>query len=468
MINIPGCPAHPDWITQILVALATGRTSDIALDELQRPQTFFKTFTQTGCTRVQFYEYKQSTMSFGEGTRTGCLFYEFGCRGPMTHSPCNRILWNRQSSKTRAGQPCYGCTEPEFPHFDLAPGTVFKTQKVAGVIPKEVGPAPRSSPTWPTPPRPGSPRRSGPKKTCSWSSHVAHDQTDPDKFWRTSLMTALDLHVSPLGRVEGDLDVRVTIEDGVVTSAWTEAAMFRGFEIILRGKDPQAGLIVTPRICGICGGSHLYKSAYALDTAWGTHLPPNATLIRNIAQALRDAAVHPAVLLRAVRHRPDQQELRQVDDVRRGRPPLRALRRHQLPEGCGAVPEAGRGLRDLRWAVAALQLHGARRRDGRPDAVRCHPLDRDPGELEGQLARVRPAGLQHRPLAGEQDLGRRSGLGRRKRVAVQQRHGVLHPLLPRRRPGQVRPGRGQLHLHGHLLRPVAVPATRPSKAATRR
>ena len=98
-------------------------------------------------------------------------------------------------------------------------------------------------------------------------------------------MTSMDLHVSPLGRVEGDLDVRVTIEDGVVTSAWTEAAMFRGFEIILRGKDPQAGLIVCPRICGICGGSHLYKACYALDTAWSTHVPRNATLIRNIAQA---------------------------------------------------------------------------------------------------------------------------------------------------------------------------------------
>lgn len=96
---------------------------------------------------------------------------------------------------------------------------------------------------------------------------------------------AIDLFVSPLGRVEGDLDVRVTIEDGVVTSAWTEAAMFRGFEIILKGKDPQAGLIVTPRVCGICGGSHLYKACYALDTAWGTHVPQNATLIRNIAQA---------------------------------------------------------------------------------------------------------------------------------------------------------------------------------------
>lgn len=94
-----------------------------------------------------------------------------------------------------------------------------------------------------------------------------------------------DLRISPLGRVEGDLDLRVTIRDGVVTDAWTEASMFRGFEIILRGKDPQAGLIVTPRICGICGGSHLYKASYALDTAWKTHMPHNATLVRNIAQA---------------------------------------------------------------------------------------------------------------------------------------------------------------------------------------
>lgn len=94
-----------------------------------------------------------------------------------------------------------------------------------------------------------------------------------------------DLRISPLGRVEGDLDLNVVIEDNVVVDAHAEAAMFRGFEIILKGKDPQAGLIVTPRICGICGGSHLYKSAYALDTAWQTELPPNATLIRNIAQA---------------------------------------------------------------------------------------------------------------------------------------------------------------------------------------
>ncbi|MDX2194181.1 MAG: hydrogenase [Gemmatimonadales bacterium] len=138
VINIPGCPSHPDWVTQILVAVAAGRAKDVALDDLQRPQTFFKTFTQTGCTRVQFFEYKQSSQEFGQGTRQGCLFYELGCRGPMTRSPCNRILWNRQSSKTRAGMPCTGCTEPEYPHGQLAPGTVFKTQKISGTIPKEV------------------------------------------------------------------------------------------------------------------------------------------------------------------------------------------------------------------------------------------------------------------------------------------------------------------------------------------
>jgi hydrogenase small subunit len=81
------------------------------------------------------FAYKVSATEFGQ--RKGCLFYDLGCRGPMTHSPCNRILWNRQSSKTRSGMPCIGCTEPEFPFFELAPGTVFKTQTLMGV-PKDM------------------------------------------------------------------------------------------------------------------------------------------------------------------------------------------------------------------------------------------------------------------------------------------------------------------------------------------
>lgn len=98
-------------------------------------------------------------------------------------------------------------------------------------------------------------------------------------------MATMEMKYESLGRVEGELDVKCKIDDGVVTEAWTEGTMFRGFEIILKGKDPQAGLIVTPRICGICGGSHLTKAVYALDVAWRTEVPPNAHLVRAIAQA---------------------------------------------------------------------------------------------------------------------------------------------------------------------------------------
>ncbi len=135
VINIPGCPAHPDWITQILVAISTGRIGDVLIDDYHRPKTFFTDFVQTGCTNA---------VAFGEkidghfGKRGGCLFYEVGCRGPMTHASCNRILWNRTNSKTRANHPCLGCTEPGFPHHDLKKGSIFKTMKYLNIFPKEI------------------------------------------------------------------------------------------------------------------------------------------------------------------------------------------------------------------------------------------------------------------------------------------------------------------------------------------
>ena len=39
------------------------------------------------------------------------------------------------------------------------------------------------------------------------------------------------LDISPVGRVEGDLDVRVDVQDGVVVNAWTQAELFRGFQV---------------------------------------------------------------------------------------------------------------------------------------------------------------------------------------------------------------------------------------------
>ena len=56
----------------------------------------------------------------------------------------------------------------------------------------------------------------------------------------------------PMNRVEGDLEVRVEIEDGRVTQAWCSGTMYRGFEQLLRGRGAKDGLVLTPRICGIC------------------------------------------------------------------------------------------------------------------------------------------------------------------------------------------------------------------------
>ncbi len=135
VINIPGCPAHPDWITQILVAISTGRIKDVLIDEYHRPKTFFTDFVQTGCPNVNNFAQK---IDGHFGKRGGCLFYEVGCRGPMTRASCNRILWNRQASKTRVNHPCLGCTEPGFPHHDLVKGSVFKSLKYLGFLPQDV------------------------------------------------------------------------------------------------------------------------------------------------------------------------------------------------------------------------------------------------------------------------------------------------------------------------------------------
>ena len=127
IINLNGCPVHPEWILQTLFTLkAYGK---ISLDKEKRPIELYSTLAHHGCTRNEYFEWKVEG-SFGQ--KEGCLFYEQGCRGPMTHSSCNKILWNDISSKTRVGMPCIGCTENDFPRNDM-----LETKKNIG-IPQDV------------------------------------------------------------------------------------------------------------------------------------------------------------------------------------------------------------------------------------------------------------------------------------------------------------------------------------------
>lgn len=110
VINLTGCPAHPDWMVQTLMAVVLGR--QIELDGYNRPLMFYGSTTHTGCTNNEYYDHRVSVKEF---TQKGCLFLYKGCHGPYTHSDCNLRLWNRQSSKTRVGSPCLGCTTIGWP-----------------------------------------------------------------------------------------------------------------------------------------------------------------------------------------------------------------------------------------------------------------------------------------------------------------------------------------------------------------
>lgn len=115
VINLSGCPIHPEWLGFTLTMIADKR--EILVDELNRPIELYSRLAHHGCTRNEYFEWKVDAKSFG--LKEGCLFYEQGCRGPMTHASCNHILWNEVNSKTRAGTPCFGCTEPDFPRRNL-------------------------------------------------------------------------------------------------------------------------------------------------------------------------------------------------------------------------------------------------------------------------------------------------------------------------------------------------------------
>ena len=87
----------------------------------------------------------------------------------------------------------------------------------------------------------------------------------------------------PLNRVEGDLEIRIAVEDQVAVDAWSAGIMYRGFENLLVDRAALDGLVLTPRICGICSTSHLKAAAQALDMFYRVKLPDNAVRIRNIA-----------------------------------------------------------------------------------------------------------------------------------------------------------------------------------------
>ncbi len=88
--------------------------------------------------------------------------------------------------------------------------------------------------------------------------------------------------IIPMNRVEGDLEIQLDIQDGVVREAASIGTMYRGIENLMRGRSPMDSLVITPRICGICTTAHLSAAAKALDMACNAKVPDNGQRLRNI------------------------------------------------------------------------------------------------------------------------------------------------------------------------------------------
>ena len=127
VINVAGCPTHPDWVTETLLLLAAGALDAGGLDALARPRFYADHLVHHGCSKNEFYEYKASAVGLSD---MGCLMEHLGCVGTQAVGDCNIRGWNGEGSCTNAGYPCINCTAPEFEE----PGHGFtETPKFAGI-----------------------------------------------------------------------------------------------------------------------------------------------------------------------------------------------------------------------------------------------------------------------------------------------------------------------------------------------
>jgi len=102
--------------------------------------------------------------------------------------------------------------------------------------------------------------------------------------------------VDPVCRIEGHLRVEVNLDaDNVIRNAVSTGTMWRGLEVILKGRDPRDAWAFTERICGVCTGTHALTSVRAVEDALDIKIPENANSIRNMMQLclqVHDHLVH--------------------------------------------------------------------------------------------------------------------------------------------------------------------------------
>jgi hydrogenase large subunit len=99
--------------------------------------------------------------------------------------------------------------------------------------------------------------------------------------------------VDPITRIEGHLRIEVNLDkDNVIRNAVSTGTMWRGLEVILKGRDPRDAWAFVERICGVCTGVHALASVRCVEDALKIKIPDNANIIRNLMHATLYAHDH--------------------------------------------------------------------------------------------------------------------------------------------------------------------------------
>lgn len=92
--------------------------------------------------------------------------------------------------------------------------------------------------------------------------------------------------VDPVTRIEGHLRMQAVLdENNVIVDAMSTGTMWRGLEVILKGRDPRDAWAFVERVCGVCTGIHALSAVRAVEDALGIQIPKNANIIRNLMNA---------------------------------------------------------------------------------------------------------------------------------------------------------------------------------------
>ena len=292
IVNIPGCPAQPDNMTETLVHLVfalAGMGPVPELDDAGRPVTLFGRTAHESCNRAAFYESGDFATEYGADHR--CLV-KLGCKGPVVK--CNVPLrgWqNHMGGCPNVGGICMACTMPGFPDKYMPfmdPDPTARSRRTS-----------RGSPTA----RSCAAAASG-RSTASSTRNPSGGTTAPSSrpvtpsAGKEETMAAIESprsRRSPSRRCPGTrspassgasgIHTEIDFTNQQVLKCYSTSMLFRGFDIFMKGIDPRDAHFITSRICGICGDNHCTCSCLNQNMAYSVKPPKLGDFAFNLAES---------------------------------------------------------------------------------------------------------------------------------------------------------------------------------------